>query len=65
MRNVIVHPRWFNKAGESPGDVALLKLDRQVIFLNLSDVSEVFKCLEIAAGKNDYNYACMTFHDRT
>ena len=30
VKNVIVHPRWFNKAGESPGDVALLKLDRQV-----------------------------------
>ena len=29
VKNVIVHPRWFNKAGESPGDVALLKLDRQ------------------------------------
>ena len=28
VKNVIVHPRWFNSAGESPGDIALLRLDR-------------------------------------
>ena len=36
VKNVIVHPRWFNKAGESPGDVALLKLD---ILLNKQNPS--------------------------
>ena len=29
VKNVIVHPRWFNSAGESPGDIALLRLDRE------------------------------------